>query len=70
MSVHSTTAPMRSGSAGHVPSVVAVVSDADARWAAWRARGIANDSAVRSHFWLLLSCAAIVVAVLYSLIGR
>ena len=69
MSVHSTTAPMRSGSAGHVPSV-AVVSDADARWAAWRARGIANDSAVRSHFWLLISCAAIVVAALYSLIGR
>ena len=51
---------------------VSVPLDAEfeARWAAWHARGVAHERAVRRKFLILAPVLAIAAAIVYALLGR
>jgi len=45
-----------------------IVPDATARWAAWQAKGVAHEHAVRNRLLTVAACVAIALAV-YSMFG-
>ena len=45
-------------------------ADFDARWAAWHARGVAHERAVRRKFLIWAPVLAIAAAIVYALLRR
>ena len=61
--------PVRTG--GHSAIAMALDADFEARWAAWRTRGLAHERAVRRTLTLVAGVAGIVataVAIAYTLL--
>ena len=60
--------PVDTGS--HSAAPVPLDAEFEARWAAWHARGVAHERAVRRTFLILAPVLAIAAAIVYALLRR
>ena len=64
----SSASPQTTG--GYSAEPARLDADFDARWAAWHARGVAHERAVRRKFLILVPVLSIAAAIVYALLRR
>ncbi len=64
----SAASPPKTG--GHSAEPARLDADFDVRWAAWHARGVSHERAVRRKFLILAPVLAIAAAIVYALLRQ